>query len=347
MVVVMVPRLPRPSVASERSQPPFGLRRRGFIGGLSAALAVPASAAGAQQANRPFRVGVMNSTTAEINEGLLSALRDGLAARGFVEGRQIFFDATYAEGRFDEVPHLARALVARRPDVIVTYTTITTLAVAGATNTIPIVMTLGNDPVAAGLTATLARPSRNVTGFTHLSEVLAPKRLEYLLQVAPRSRRIALVYGDASGIILRDATEPAARALGIALIGIDVAGGIEPALTGAMAQPFDAMIVNADPVTFPATGDIAEFAAARRIPAIFALRQMAVDGGLMALSYDPFENVRGTADYVARILRGTPVASLPFQLPSRLIFTLNLQAARRSLIEIPAAIVALADEVIE
>lgn len=347
MVVVMAPRSPRPGIAPECSRLPSGLRRRAFIGGVCSALAVPPAAACAQQASRPFRIGVLNGTTAEINEGMLSAFRDGLAARGFVEDRQIVFDATYADGRVDEVPRLARALVARRPDVIVTYTTITTLAVAEITDRIPIVMTLGNDPVAAGLTQTLARPSRNVTGFTHLSEVLAPKRLDYLLQVAPRSRRIALVYGDSSGIILRDATAPAAQALERALIDVDVSRGVVPALTGAMVPPFDAMIVNADPVTFPATGDISAFADARRIPAIFALRQMAVDGGLMALSYDPFENVRGTADYVARILRGTPVANLPFQLPSLLIFTLNLQAARRSGIELPATIVALADEVIE
>jgi putative ABC transport system substrate-binding protein len=298
---------------------------------------------------RTFRIGLLNTSTAEINAVMFATLREALAARGYVDGRNIAFEASYADGALDRVPALAQALVARRPDVIVTYTTAATQAIAAATADIPIVMTLGNDPVAAGLTASLARPSRNVTGFSNLSEALAPKRLDYLLQIVPRLRRLGVVFGDTSGVFLRDATAPVAQARGIALVTVEVrdTAGVVPALAAAMAQPIDALLVNADPVVYPATLDIAAFATARHLPTMYALRQMAVDGGMMALSYDPFENVLGTADYVVRILGGAAVASLPFQQPRRIIFTLNLGAARRAAIQVPAALTALADEVIE
>jgi putative ABC transport system substrate-binding protein len=148
---------------------------------------------------------------------------------------------------------------------------------------------------------------------------------------------------------MRDATASIARPRDIALVVATAreTAGVIPTLTGAMVNPLDALIVVADPITYPATAEIAAFAVARRLPAIYTLRQMAVDGGLMALSYDPFENVRGTADYVARILAGAAVANLPFQQARRFIFTLNLQAARRAAIEVPAGLLALADEVIE
>jgi putative ABC transport system substrate-binding protein len=127
---------------------------------------------------------------------------------------------------------------------------------------------------------------------------------------------------------------------------------VVPALAAARdgPSPIEALLVNADPIVYPATADIAAFTEARRLPAMYALRQMAVDGGMMALSYDPFENVRGTVDYVVRLLDGAPVASLPFQQPRRMIFTLNLGALRRARIEVPAALAALAalaDEVVE
>lgn len=323
------------------------MRRRRVL--ALAAGALVARAAVAQQLGRVYRVGVLNSTTAETNAVMFATLRDALALRGYVEGRNIAFDVAYAEGVLDRLPALAQALVARRPDVIVTYTTRATQALAAATADIPIVMTLGNDPVAAGLTASLSRPSRNVTGFSNLSEALAPKRLDYLLQVAPQLRRLGVIYGDNSGVFLRDGTAPVARERGIVLVSLEVreTAGVIPGLAAAMAEPLDALLVNADPVVYPATLDIAAYTTARHIPAMYALRQMAVDGGMMALSYDPFENVRGTADYVARILGGAAVASLPFQQPRRIIFTLNLGAARRAAIEVPPALVALADEVIE
>jgi putative ABC transport system substrate-binding protein len=310
-------------------------------------------AAGAARAQPPpgrtFRIGLLNTTTAETNAVIFETLREALAARGYVDGRNIAIEPSYAEGALDRVPALVQALVAGRPDVIVSSTTAATQALAAATADIPIVMMLGNDPIAAGLTASLARPSRNVTGFSNLAEVLAPKRLDYLLQIVPRLRRLGVVYGDTSGVFLRDATVPLAQARGIALVTIEVrdTAGVVSAVAAAMAPPIDALLVNSDPVVYPATLDIAEFAIARHLPAMYTLRQMAVDGGMMAVSYDPFENVHGTADYVARILGGAAVASLPFQQPRRVIFTLNLGAARRAAIEVPAALVALADEVIE
>jgi putative ABC transport system substrate-binding protein len=325
------------------------MRRRAFLAVSTPAALSALASQGYAQPVRVFRVAYLNSTSAEIGEVMFATLREALAAHGLVEGRNIVFDVVYADSRLDRVPELARALVARQPDVIISDTTATTLAVVAATGTIPIVMALGNDPVAVGLTESLARPSRNVTGFSNLSEALAPKRFDYLLQVAPRARRVGLLYGDTSGAFVRDATEPIARARGIALVPLLVSetAGVIAALTAAMAPPLQALIVNADPITYPATGDIVEFTVARGVPAIYSLRQMAVDGGLMALSYDPFDNMRGTGDYVARILGGTSVASLPFQQPRHIIFTLNLHTARRASIEVPVALAAVADEVIE
>ncbi len=326
------------------------MRRRRFIASaLASALSAPGAQAGAQQPGQVFRIGLLNSTSAEINEVMFATLRDGLAARGYVQGRNVVYDAAYADSRSDRIPGLARALVQRRPDVIVAYTTEVTQAVAAATDTIPIVMTIGNDPVAAGLTTSFARPSRNVTGFSTSSDALASKRLDYLLQFTPRMMRVGLLYGDGNALSIRDATQAIALTLGIAIVPVVVteSAGVVSALTAAMALPLDGVIVNADPVTYPATPDIVEFAIARRVPAIYTLRHMAVDGGLMALGYDPFDNARGTADYVARILGGAPVASLPFQQPRRLIFTLNLATARRSNIAVPATLIALADEVID
>jgi len=326
------------------------MRRRLFVS-LACIGVAAASAALAQRPARAYRVGVLNATDAETNAVMLGVLRDGLAERGYVVGRNLTFDESYADGRLDRLPELARNLVARHPDVIVTYTTRATQALAEVTTEIPIVMTLGNDPVSTGLTSSLARPSRNVTGFSNFSESLAPKRLDYLLQVAPSIGRLGLVYGDNSGEFLRASTETAARSRSIAVVPIQVheTAGVVPALAAALdgAAPIDALLVNADPIVYPATVAIAAFTEARRLPAMYALRQMSVDGGMMALSYDPFENVRGTADYVARLLAGAAVASLPFQQPRRTVFTLNLAALHRAGIAVPPALIALADEVIE
>jgi putative ABC transport system substrate-binding protein len=323
------------------------MRRRSIITAVAAAaLCALGSRAAAPQPAHVFRVGLLIPVSAETFEALFATLRDELAARDYVEGRNLVFDAVYADGRLERLPVLARELTMRRPDVIVVQSHPVVLAVAGATSTIPIVSVASIDPVGAGLTTSLGRPSRNITGFSGFFDTLAPKRLEYLLLIAPRARRVGLLYGEASA---REPTEASARALGIVLVPLAVTetAGVIPTLVAAIAQPIDALIVSADPLTYPATAEIVEFTAARRLPAIYSLRQMAVDGGLLALSFDPFEGVRVAADYVARILAGASIASLPFQQPSRILLTVNLRTARRSGIEVPAALIALADEVIE
>ena len=320
------------------------------IAALSAGLAPGRRGARAQTAPRTARVGLLSATSAEIFEALFAAMREALAARGWVEGRNLAFDAAYADGRLDRLPELAQALVARRPDVIVGHTAAATQALAAATATLPIVGTAINDPIANGLTDSLARPSRNVTGFTNFQTELAGKRLDLLLAVAPKAKRIGLLHADdPDGARLTAETDTAARARGVALVNlrVDATERVPAILAAAMADPLDALIVGASPVTYPAMPEIVEFAAARRLPAIYALRQMAVDGGLMALAYDPFDNVRGAGDYAARVLAGAPIASLPFQQPSRVPLTVNLTAARRAGIEFPAGVLAIADEVIE
>jgi putative ABC transport system substrate-binding protein len=225
-------------------------RRRLMTATLAAAFCARGWGARAQQRGREFRIGLLNGNSAEINEALFAALRDGLGARGYIVGRNLIYDAAYAESRPERLSSLARALVERRPDVIVTYSTETTRAVAEVTSTIPIVMTNGNDPVTSGFTATLARPSRNVTGFLNFSEVVEAKRLDYLIQLAPGIRRVGLLYGSLSGALLREATEPLARAREIALVPMVVteSAGVVPALVAAMAPPLGAMTVNAEPI---------------------------------------------------------------------------------------------------
>jgi putative ABC transport system substrate-binding protein len=328
------------------------MRRRAFIAGI---LASPAAAVRdavvAQQPGRVMTVGWLNVSSAEINEPIFAAFREDLAARGYVAGRNISFDAVHLDGQLDRAADVARVLVARRPDVIAAQTLTGVLSLAAATRTIPIVMVTGSDPIGTGLTASLARPSRNITGFSTLNESLASKHIDHLRQVAPAMRRIGIVHGerDAGAVFLRTAIEAVTRPMGLTAVPVSArdTAGVLAALRAATADPLDALIVNADPVIYPATVEIAAFAAERRLPASYTQRQMAIDGGLMAVAFDPFEAVRGAADYVARILGGALVADLPFQQPTRITFTLNMASARRANIMVPAVLLALADEVIE
>jgi putative ABC transport system substrate-binding protein len=282
----------------------------------------------------------------------LTAFRQALLALGWTDGRNIRADYRWVVGDIDHRRAIAKEVLEQQPDVVVAETTVRVAALAWERPTIPIVFVNVSDPIGSGFVAGLARPGGTITGFTSNEPTLGSKWPELLKEIAPGIGRVGFMfnpdtapYADA---FLRVA-EAAAPSIGVELIASRVRNDseIERAIIALASAPGGGLIVLPEATTNTRSQLIIALAARHRLPAIYAFRFQATGGGLISYGVDLADSFRGAASYVDRILRGEKPADLPVQAPTKFALVINLKAAKALGLDIPATVLARADEVIE
>ena len=326
------------------------MRRREFIAGFSATIAWPGMAR-AQQKSMPV-IGYLTVGFPQLQHPFVVAFHEGLKEAGFVAGENLAIEYRWAEERYERLPELAADLVRRKVEVIVATGELPLRAAASATSTIPVVFTIGSDPVQSGLVGSLARPDRNITGFTAIATQLIPKRFELVSELLPKARKVAVLINSGASAI-SDATiglaQQAVSQKGIQLLILkaDDVSSLEAAFASIAQEHADAIVVSADAFFYVRRDQIIALAARYAVPAIYELRGFVDAGGL--ISYGP--NVaalrRQVGIYTGKILKGAKPADLPIQQPTRLDLALNLKTAKALGLTVPPSMLARADEVIE
>jgi putative ABC transport system substrate-binding protein len=327
-------------------------RRRAVAVVLGAAVA-PAAVARSQ--GRLPTIGFLHGADRRSFERRINYFLAGLAESGFSEGRNVAIEYRFAENNRDRLLPLAEDLVRRAVDVIVAaggdYVAAT---VKSLTAKIPIVFHMSGNPVTAGLVESLARPGRNATGVTFVATDLLDKRMELLVEIAPRTRRMVAVLnsrglGGGTAKTVADQLQAAARGLTLQLEIVNVAEAdeIDPAFAAAARFDSAAVIVMADPLYLVERSRFADAASRHAVPACYNARDFPAAGGLMSYGVSPAETYRLTGTYAGRILGGAKAADLPVLQPTRYELVINVKSARALGIKIPDTILYRADEVIE
>src|SRR5438067_5100944 len=326
------------------------MRRREFITLLGgAATALPLTALAQQQ--MPL-VGFLNSASPNTYRFNADSFREGLAQAGFIEGRNVRIEERWANGDYQTLPTLAAQLVAKGVVVIAaTGDVASARAAQAASKTVPVVFTIGADPVRFGLVTSLNRPGGHVTGVSLLSSVLGAKRVELLHQVAPQVSRIALLMNPSNPNAAAEQAdaEAGARTLGLDTIVLNAGNPreIDGAFEALLRAKAHAFITATDPILLDRREQIVAFAEQHRLPAVYFVRQFAIAGGL--LSYGPSISwmYRQAGLYVGKILKGANPAEMPVMQPTQFEFILNLKAANALGLTLSPTLLAQADEVIE
>ena len=331
------------------------MKRRQFIallGGAAAASTVPL-AARAQQGERTRRIGALMGQAANDPEGQarIATFLQGLQQLGWSVGRNVRIDIRWSAGNAADTRKYAAELAALAPDVILTSGTPPAAAMLQATRTVPIVFTVVADPVGAGFVDSLARPGGNATGFISLEYGLSAKWLELLKEIAPGTRRAAVLRDPniTAGIGQFAAIQTAAPSLGMEVSPINVRdkGEIERAVATFARSPNGGLIVTGSPLTAFHRNLIATLAVRHKLPAVYPTRFFVASGGLISYGPDMLDQHRQAAGYVDRILKGEKPADLPVQAPVKYDLTINLKTAKALGLTVPPALLARADEVIE
>jgi putative tryptophan/tyrosine transport system substrate-binding protein len=325
--------------------------RREVITLLGGAAAAWPFVARAQQPKVPV-IGFLGPGQAAASAQTLAVIRQSLVEAGYVEGRNVAIEYRFAEGRYDRLPAMAAELVRREVAVIVASGgTAAALAAKAATATIPIVFGVTDDPVALGLVVSFARPGGNATGINFPLAELAAKELGLLHELVPTARRIGLLVNpnnSPSAAVTKDVTA-AASALGIE-IGVVEAGNnraIEGAFGILVGSRSEALLIGTDPFFFSRRVQLATLTARHVIPAAFNSREFVEVGGLMSYGSSLTEVFRQLGAYTVRILKGTKPADLPVVRSVTFEFVINMSTARALGLDVPATLLARADEVIE
>jgi putative ABC transport system substrate-binding protein len=281
----------------------------------------------------------------------IDGLRQGLAEAGYVLGRDVNIEYRWAEGEFDRLSALAADLASRRVTLIATVTLPAAMAAKAASPMTPVVFVIGEDPVKAGLVASLNRPGGNATGVSDFVNQLVAKRLEILQQAVPGVGLIGLLVNPNNPNAGPDADEAAtaAGALGQKLLVLKAKSDreLEAAFETLAQERAGALAVNIDPFLFRAQDQIISLAARRGLPAIYPLREFVDGGGLMSYSPNRFVSWRQAGQYAARILRGEKPADLPVQQANKVELVINLKTSKALGLTIPLSVLARTDEVIE
>jgi len=329
------------------------MRRREFIAGIGGAAAW-SLAARAQQRALPV-VGFVTARSADASVDAQAAFRKGLRETGYVEGRNVTVEYHWLEGRFDRLPALMDDLVRRRVAVIATpnNTLITTTAKA-ATTTIPIVFSVGLDPVKAGLVASFARPDGNATGIHYFALELTAKRLGLLHALAPKATRVAILINPANGpsadVTLRS-VEDAARSIGLQtkVLNASTSGEIDAAFAGLAHEraegvpPNDILFVAADGLFQSRSQQLVALTARDKIPAGYPDRAAVAAGGLMSYGTDITEMYRQVGVYTGNILKGAKPADLPVQQSAKFEFVINRKTVKALGLQIPVMLMVSAE----
>ena len=279
------------------------------------------------------------------------AFHRGPSGTGWVEGQEVAIEYRWAEGRYERLPALAADLVSRKVDLIVTQGVPALLAAKSATSTIPIVFSTGDNPVASGLVSGFNRPGGNITGVSIMMMELTPKRLEFLAELVPQARAIALLVNANNPVaerIIQD-VEQAAHVKGVQLqiLKASQEREIDTAFTTLSHLNVGGLLVASDAFFAVRAGQLVALAARHAVPAIYDGRDFVELGGLISYGPELSERWRLVRVYVGKILAGAKPADLPVQQPTRFELVVNLNTAKALGLTIPPSILARADEVIE
>jgi putative tryptophan/tyrosine transport system substrate-binding protein len=327
-----------------------GMKRRQFIAGLGVAAAWPLAAQAQQQA-LPV-IGFLSSLASSDSNLVVPAFHEGLNGAGFVEGRNIAVEYRWAEGDYQRLPNLAADLVQRKVAVIAAISgTPAALAAKAATTTIPIVFAIGGDPVAPGLVPNLSRPGGNVTGVSFYGTALTTKRLDLARELIGKERMIGILINpdNPPSVAEGKAVQEAASAVGqpLQVLHASTQRQLDDAFARIEQQRIGALLVSPDPFFLNERIKLVVLTARHALPTIFADREQTEAGGLMSYGASRRSTYRQAGSYAGRIVKGEKPAELPVMLPTKFDLVINLKTAKSLRIDMPATVLARADEVIE
>ena len=327
------------------------MKRRAFIALLGGALAAWPLAARAQQSQKVPRIGVLLPGTAASFALRTKAFIEGLRELGYIDGQTVAIEWEWGQDRVEGLSELAAELVGRNVDVLLTGGTAAAKALKSATGTIPIVMAIIGDPVAAGLVESLARPGGNATGFSIVAPDLSGKRLELLREIVPDISPVAVMLNPKnpqSQFELKE-MQAAAQALGLQLHAVQVSpqDSLEEAFAAMTRASARGLIVLTDPIFFSQRRKIVDLSSRSRLPAMYFFQDFVAEGGLVSYAPSDTDLYRRSATYVHRILSGAKPSELPVEQPTKFDLAINLKAAKALGVEVPPMLLARADEVIE
>ena len=326
------------------------MRRRDFITLLGGAAAWPNPVAAQPRARREL-VAMLVAGTSDGYSDRVRAFRHGLEKLGYIEGRDLDIVERYSDGDPARLTALAGELVKLKPDVIVTTSTSSALAVKQATTVVPIVSAILTDPVGQGLAASEARPGGNVTGIQFTLKGLTGKQLDFAREVIPQTSSVGLLVHmkNASNPPQRSDAEAAANASGIRLVPVDVdlADQLGVAFQAFASERVEWVIGLGDSLFVSERDQIAALAISLRLPTIFPDREFVAAGGLISYGIDNVANHERAAYYVDKILKGAKAGDLPIEFPTKLRLSINLKTAKTLGLDVPPMLLARADEVIE
>ncbi|MEO8442964.1 MAG: ABC transporter substrate-binding protein, partial [Betaproteobacteria bacterium] len=315
-------------------------------------LAAPLAASAQSHMNKIPRIGYLSVATAERDKDWLTALRQGMKDLGYIEGKNIAIEVRHAAGYTEQLLPLAMELVTLKIDIFVVYGAPAAVhAAQKADSKIPIVMTVGVDPVRNGLVASLARPGGNVTGLSDLHAGMVSKRLQMLKEIAPGARRVAVIMNPATPHALPqfEDLKTTAATLGITLVAMPINGPAPGEINRAYAalgtaRPGALMII---PDGTLDRSTVSAFALEHRLPAIGTVKEWAEAGFLMSYGSSFADLWRRSATYVDKIIRGAKPGELPIEQPTKFELVINMKTAKLLGLKIPKSILVQADKVIE
>jgi putative ABC transport system substrate-binding protein len=327
------------------------MRRREFITLLGGATVAWPLAARAQQPAMPV-IGFLNGASPAELGPRVDAFRDGLAEMGYAEGRSVAIEYRWGLGQYERLPEMAIDLVRHRVAAIAATGGVPSVRAAkAATFEIPIVFTMGADPVAFGLVASLNRPGGNVTGITLISGEIVSKRIAVLRDLLPGAKVLGVLMNSTTPSSEAEsvAAERTAHTLGwqVKVLRVGKELDFDTAFQPLVRERVDALLVTTDPIFESQRHRIVALAAQHAVPTIYALREYAVAGGLMSYGASINDVYRQAGSYVGRVLKGEKPSDLPVIQTSKFELLINLKTAKTLGIAVPAAVLALADEVIE
>lgn len=305
----------------------------------------------AQQTAKVPHIGYMSLGSLRSNGAFLDAFKDGLRELGYVDGKNIVIDVRWAGDSPGDLPQLATSLVKDQPNAIIGTCIPSTRAAKDATRTIPVVMSVDGDPVAAGLVASFARPGGNVTGTSTLFEQLIPKWVELLTTAVPRLRSVALLHNpyDLVDPFYAAQVEEAAKLVRVKVsrFEADAAENVDRSFAAMKKQGAGGVVVLTEAIFASEVQRIVSLANRYRLPAIYGFREFAEAGGLMSYGVSFRDYYKRVASYVDAVLKGTKPADLPVEQPTRIELVINLKTAKALGLTMPQSLLLRADEVIQ
>jgi putative ABC transport system substrate-binding protein len=330
------------------------MRRRKIIALIGGAAALSANSSSvAVRAQWPAMpvVGFMHGGSLKGEEYAIAAFGQGLGETGYVAGKNVAIEYRWANGQYDQLPALAADLIRHQVAVIAAVTPVAALAAKQATTSIPIVFSLGSDPVRDGLVGSLNRPGENITGATFFGNLLSAKRLDLFHRLVPKPTVISILLNpkNANVELERHQTQEAAQLLGLQLVLLQATNEreIDEAIASLIQQRAAALIVSGDVTFFSRRQQTAELALRHNIATSCPYRDQTAAGCLMSYGANISETHRQAGNYVGRILKGEKPADLPVQQPTKFELVINLKTAKTLGIDVPIGLSAAADELIE